>query len=114
MHELDEFFTSAFELAQSSYGAVINCAFFENSLAVIRKIDDSAEGLSKIYKGIKAVASIPDRLFLRKFERLCLGIGKIPEKKRKKYVKKITHKKFNQESVFILDVINRVGSCMQV
>lgn len=88
MHELDEFFTSAFELAQSSYGAVINSAFFENSVAVIRKIDDSAEGLSKIYKGIKAVASIPDRLFLRKFERLCIGIGKIPEKKGKNMLKR--------------------------
>ena len=108
LHVLDEFFTSAFELAQSSYDAVINSAFFENSVEVIRTIDDSAEGLSKIYKGIKAVASIPDRLFLRKFERLCLGIGKIPEHKRKKYVKKITRKKFNKDTVFILDVITRV------
>ncbi|MDE6905871.1 MAG: hypothetical protein K2P76_13225 [Lachnospiraceae bacterium] len=56
LHVLDEFFTSAFELAQSSYDAVINSAFFENSVEVIRTIDDSAEGLSKIYKGIKAVS----------------------------------------------------------
>lgn len=107
-HELGEFFTSVFELAESSYEAVINSAFFENTVSVIKRIDDSAEELSKIYKGIKTVASIPDRLFLRKFERLCLGIGKIPENKRKKYIQKITRKRFNKDSVFILDVINKV------
>lgn len=66
-HELGEFFTSVVELAESSYEAVINSTFFENTVSVIKRIDDSAEELSKIYKGIKTVASIPDRLFLSKF-----------------------------------------------
>lgn len=108
LHELDEFFACTFELAKNTYDAVINSAFFETSIAVIKELDDSAEKLSKVYKGIKTVASIPDRLFLRKFERLCLGVGKIPENKRKKYIQKITREKFNKDSVFILDVINRV------
>ncbi len=108
LHELDKFFASVFELTKSTFDDVINSAFFENSLAALKAIDDSADKLSKVYKGIKTVASIPDRLFLRKFERLCLGIGKISEDKRKKYVQKITRKRFNKDSVFILDVINRV------
>lgn len=108
LDELIEFFMSTFEMAKSSYDAVLNSAFLENSMEVIKKIDDSAENLSRGYKAIKSVASIPDRLFLRKFERLCLGIGNIPEDKRKKYISKIRKKKFNRDSVFILDVINRV------
>lgn len=43
LHELGEFFTSVFELAESSYEAVINSAFFENTVSVIKRIDDSLE-----------------------------------------------------------------------
>lgn len=55
-------------------------------------MDDTCEKISKLYKGIKAVASIPDKLFLRKFERLCLGVGKISEKKRKNTFRKYLRK----------------------
>lgn len=108
INELDEILASLFGLAQSAYEAVENSAFFNTVMDYAEIVDDTCEKISKLYKGIKAVASIPDKLFLRKFERLCLGVGKIPEKKRKKYIQKISKKKFNKESAFILDVISRV------
>lgn len=108
LNELDEILASLFELAQSTYEAVENSAFFNTVMDFAKIADDACEKISKIYKGIKDVASIPDKLFLRKFERLCIGIGKIPEEKRKKYIQKISKKKFNKESAFILDVISRV------
>lgn len=108
LNELDEFLESVFELTQTAYETVVNSAFFNTVIDTVNTVDDTCEKISKIYKGIKVVASIPDRLFLRKFERLCLGVGKIPEEKRKKYIKKISKKKFNKDSAFILDVISRV------
>ena len=107
LDELNKFIFSSFELAKESYEAVVYSSFYERAVDAFDTIDESADKLSKIYKSIKLVASIPDKLFLRKFERLCLGIGNISEEKRKKYIKKITKKKFNKESVFILDVINK-------
>lgn len=108
LNELDNFFSLIFDLTQVAYEEVINSAFFNTIIDTVKTVDDTCENISKIYKGIKLVASIPDRLFLRKFERLCVGVGKIPEQKRKKYMKKISKKKFNKESAFILDVISRV------
>ncbi len=108
LNELDKFFSLVFDLTQTAYEEVINSAFFNTIVDTVKTVDDTCENISKIYKGIKLVASIPDRLFLRKFERLCVGVGKIPEQKRKKYIKKISKKKFNKECAFILDVISRV------
>lgn len=105
--ELNEFFLSVFELTKSAYDTVVDSAFFNKAIDTVEELDAEAEKLSKIYKGIKVVASIPDRLFLRKFERLCLGIENIPENKRQKYMQKISKKKFNKETSFILDVINK-------
>lgn len=57
---------------------------------------------------LKKIASIPSKLYLRKFEKFCRGLASIPLDKRKKYVKTLGREKFSQESVFILNVINRI------
>lgn len=77
LNELDNFFSLIFDLTQVAYEEVINSAFFNTIIDTVKTVDDTCENISKIYKGIKLVASIPDRLFLRKFERLCVGVGKI-------------------------------------
>ena len=112
--ELYSFFSDVFEMSKSTYEAVINSAFYENACDVLKTLDESADKLSKVYKGIKVVASIPDRLFLRKFEKLCLGVGTIPEDKRVKYIQRISKKKFNKETAFILDVISRVEDLSKI
>lgn len=112
--ELYEFFGNVFEMTKSTYEAVVNSAFYENATDVLKTLDESADKVSKVYKGIKVVATIPDRLFLRKFEKLCLGVGGIPEDKRVKYLKKISKKKFNKETAFILDVISRVEDLSKI
>lgn len=89
LDELNTFIFSSFELAKESYEAVVNSSFYERAADTFDTIDESAEKLSKIYKGIKLVASIADKLFLRKFERLCLGIGNISEEKRKNISKRL-------------------------
>lgn len=69
------------------------------------------EALSDAVKGLKllkSVASIPSKLYLRKFEKFCRGLTQIPLEKRQKYMKTLGREKFNRESVFILNVINRI------
>lgn len=69
------------------------------------------ESLSDAVKGLKllkSVASIPSKLYLRKFEKFCRGLAQIPLEKRQKYMKTLGREKFNRESVFILNVINRI------
>ena len=89
LDELNTFIFSSFELAKESYEAVVNSSFYERAADTFDTIDESAEKLSKIYKGIKLVASIADKLFLRKFERVCLGLGNISEEKRKNISKRL-------------------------
>lgn len=45
---------------------------------------------------------------MRKFERYCKGLTRITLEKRQKYMKLLGKEKFNKESVFVLNVINRI------
>jgi len=67
-------------------------------------LSDAVKGL----KLLKSVASIPSKLYLRKFEKFCRGLVQIPLEKRQHYMKTLGREKFNHESVFILNVINRI------
>lgn len=44
---------------------------------------------------------------MKKFERYCKGVTTIPLEKRQKYMQLLGKEKFNKESVFVLNVINR-------
>jgi len=72
---------------------------------------DLGASLSEAIKGLKllkSVASIPSKLYLRKFEQFCRGLVQIPLEKRQRYMKTLGREKFNRESVFILNVINHI------
>lgn len=107
LNTLQDFFLKLIGLTQEAYHTIIDSAFYDNASTVLSEICDDAEDISKLYKGIKLVASIPDRLFLNKFEKLVLGVCEISESKRQKYVEKITKEKFNKETVFIFDVVSK-------
>lgn len=74
----------------------------------INEIGDALEKTINTLRILKAVASIPTKIFMRKFELFCKGVIDIPIEKRQRYVKILGKKKFNEESVFILTVLNRV------
>lgn len=62
----------------------------------------------------KKVATIPDQLFLIKFEKYCRGLLNIPIEKREKYVKKVGKECLNKDSVFILDVLSRIEELSKI
>ena len=57
---------------------------------------------------LKEVIDIPTKLFMRKFERYCRGLTEIPIEKRTYYLEKVGKESFNQDSIFILEVLNKI------
>ena len=78
---------------------------FVKEIENMSEIAGKAIGAIKI---IKKIYDIPSQLFMYKFERYCKGLSNIPLEKRKEYLKnseKISRKK---ETLFILNVINKI------
>ena len=71
-------------------------------------IDETAENGLKVYGIFRKLADLPSKLYLRKFDRYMKGVTDIPVKKRQAYLKLVTKERFNKESVYILEVINRI------
>lgn len=101
---IEVFMTEANDLA----GQVINSEIVQDGAEVISQLSEAVSGAIKSLKAVKRIASIPTALFMRKFERYCKGLTEIPLNKRQKYMKLLGKEKFNKESVFVLNVINRI------
>lgn len=85
-----------------------------NTDAISEPIDITLElgsDLASAIKGlnlIKTVASIPSKIFMRKYEKFCRDLIEIPIEKRQKYIEKLGQSNFNKEGVFLLNIINRI------
>ncbi|MDE5865045.1 MAG: hypothetical protein K2H31_00345 [Lachnospiraceae bacterium] len=101
---LEAFMTEANDLA----GQVINSDIVQDGVEIISQLGEVVSGAIKSLRAVKSIASIPTALFMRKFERYCKGLTRIPLEKRQKYMKLLGKEKFNKESVFVLNVINRI------
>ena len=80
----------------------------QDTAAMVTELGNALSDAIKGLKALKAIASIPSKLYLRKFEKFCRGLADIPLEKRQRYMKILGREKFTQESVFILNVINRI------
>lgn len=89
-------------------GQVINSDIVQDGTEIVSQLGEVVSGAIKSLKAMKKIASIPTALFMRKFERYCKGLTKLPLEKRQKYMKLLGKEKFNKESVFVLNVINRI------
>ena len=101
---LEIFMTETNEIAIQ----VINSDFVQGGTEIISQLGEVVFGAIKILKTTQKIASIPTSLFMRKFEQYCKGLAMIPLDKRQKYMKLLGKEKFNKESVFVLNVINRI------
>ena len=87
--------------------------FFENekvqtALEYAKVLDDTAEECLKIYGAIRKTASIPSKLYLRKLDRFMRGVTEIPLVERQKYIHLVSNDQYNKDSVYILEMINRI------
>lgn len=78
-----------------------------NAIETAKEIGEDLSKAVKVVAIIRKAASIPDKLFMRKIERYCAGLSTIPLAKREKYAKRVGKKSLNEDTVFILGVLNR-------
>lgn len=108
IEQLSNILTTIVEEGTDSLEEFWNSDSTQDAVATIKELGQSLGGAIKLLKAIKTLASVSDKLYLRKFDRLCKGISDIPLEKRQRLIKKIGHKKFKAESYFILNSINRI------
>lgn len=87
---------------------VMNSDTVQSGTEILSQVGEAVFGAIKLLKAAQKIASIPTALYMKKFERYCKGLTMIPLEKRQKYIELLGKEKFNRESVFVLNVINRI------
>lgn len=108
IEELATLLTTFFEEGTRSAVEFLESDLVQDVKEVVGEVGLALENTIKTLKILKSVASIPTKLYLHKFERFCREIPDIPLEKRQKFMEKLGHERFQRESVFILNVINRI------
>lgn len=94
---------------------LINSDETPDKLEVAKIFGSEVSSSIKIIKVIRKTASIPDKFFMHKIERYCAGlVEEIPVEKRKKYAEKVGKKTLNEDSVFILGVLNKIEELSKI
>ncbi|MBD9153312.1 MAG: hypothetical protein EGP77_14175 [Lachnospiraceae bacterium] len=101
---LETFMNEATDIAVQ----VMNSDIVQDGTEILSQVGEAVSGAIKSLKAAQKIASIPTALYMKKFERYCKGLTTIPLEKRQKYMKLLGKEKFNKESVFVLNVINRI------
>lgn len=99
-----EVFESFFNSFTSEAEEILNSDTFQNISGIAADLSQAIKGITLI----KKVCSIPNIIFMNKFEKFCRGLADIPIEKRQKYLSKVGKRNFNKESVFIFTVINKI------
>lgn len=114
LNAIDSFINIIKNIYQGN-NAALDTLLIKDNFQPIIDIVTSSEGVLKSATDIvselrllKEVIDIPTKLFMRKFERYCRGLTEIPIEKRAYYLKKVGKKSFNQDSIFILEVLNKI------
>ena len=101
---LETFMNEATDIAVQ----VMNSDIVQDGTEILSQVGEAVSGAIKSLKVAQKIASIPTALYMKKFGRYCKGLTTIPLEKRQKYMKLLGKEKFNKESVFVLNVINRI------
>lgn len=109
------------ELADTIYGVCVHVVpgiktverFLEDETVqeivdCVELSNEAAGECLKVYGAIRKIASIPSKLYLRKLDRFLRGLTDIPMNKRQKYIERISREQFNKDSVYVLELINRI------
>lgn len=108
LEQMISFLQTFFEEATDTVEELMDSDLAQDALVIGQEIGASLSEAIKGYKAYKAISSIPTKLYLYKFDKFCKGIYEIPIEKRQAFIQKLGRHKFNQESYFILNSINRI------
>ncbi len=108
IEELANLFATFFEEGTTSAVEFLESDLVQDTKEVVGEIGSTLGDAIKAWKILKSVASIPTKIYLRKFERFCRGVSDIPLETRQKFMEMLGHEHFQRESIFILNVVNRI------
>lgn len=108
IEELANLFATFFEEGMTSAAEFLESDLVQDTKEVVGEIGSTLGDAIKAWKMLKSVASIPTKIYLRKFECFCRGVSNIPLETRQKFMKTLGHEHFQRESIFILNVVNRI------
>ena len=102
------------EYGGAEINKIIDSADLKDAIDVAGNLGEELADAITVFKKIRAVASIPDMLFIAKVERYCAGLFSIPPEQREKYVGKVGKASLNKDSAFILGVLNKIEELEKV
>lgn len=85
-----------------------------DAIEVAKEIGGDLSKAVKVVAIIKQAASIPDKIFMKKLDKYCKGLVSIPMDKREAYVKRVGKESLNQDSVFVLGMLNRTEELAKI
>lgn len=113
INNLCEFFTIIIEKGNTEYLDKLEAyrefsgdieTFSEYFKELFEPFLDSVE----VLRFIKNTKHLPDKFFVRKFDKFCRGICLIPLKEREKFVNLLSKHETNKDGVLMLDIINKI------
>ncbi len=67
-----------------------------------------------VFKVLRSIATIPNKLYMSRYEWYMKGLCDIDPVKRQKYLKKVGKKGINRDSVFVLNLLNKIEELSKI
>ena len=114
LDDVTSIIVSCFEFTKDEFENILNNEIVQTSLDVAKKTMDETGYAITVFKVLRSIASIPNKLYMSKFERYMKGLCDIDPIKREKYLKKVGKKGLNRDSVFVLNLLNKIEELSKI
>lgn len=108
IEKLKEILDTFMNKANNDILNIIDTDIIQDGKEIAFQIEESISEAIQLFKVVQKIKEIPTILYMEKFKRYCMGLVEIPLEKRQKYLRILGEKRFNEECVFILDILNRI------
>lgn len=103
-----------FENESGLLAEYLNREGIDEAVSVTKEMASKALQAFKVIKVLKAGYDISIKLFVLKLENYIEGLTEIPLEKRKAYLKKVGSKQFNNDTILVLNILNRIEEISKI
>ena len=114
MDSITNFMVETFSMVKDEAENILNAPEAQETIEYMKALDETASSAIDVYKKIKQIASLPTKIFMKKVELYMRGLYNISPEKRQKYLDKVGKKGLNEDSVFILGVLNKIEELSKI
>lgn len=100
-------FAAIIEYGKAGVTDIIGSHNLKSALDAAGDFGEELASALKVVNRVRMIASIPDKLFMKKVEKYINGLIDIPLKQREKYAWKVGKDSLNKDGVFILGILNK-------